>query len=316
MHLTKELRNRLSDKLKRLNALRPLPPSAVQKLREKFGVEMTYNSNAIEGNSLTQKETFLVLNEGITIKNKPLKDHLEATNHKEALEYLYDLVGHNKKNIISAHLIKNLHQIITKETEKDWAGRYRNAKVIIGGAKHQPPDAMQIPNLMEDLMEWIADNQKQLHPIELAAILHHKFVHIHPFFDGNGRTGRLLMNIVIMQAGYPLTIILKNDRKQYYQVLAEADDGSYAPLTQFVAKNVERSLAIYLDTLTPSSDKSEKYISLKEASKSCNYSEKYLNLLAATNKLEAHKENRNWVTTKEAIKRYIASRKRTRQITP
>lgn len=124
------------------------------------------------------------------------------------------------------------------------------------------------------------------------------------------------MNIVIMQAGYPLTIILKNDRKQYYQVLAEADDGSYAPLTQFVAKNVERSLAIYLDTLTPSSDKSEKYISLKEASKSCNYSEKYLNLLAATNKLEAHKENRNWVTTKEAIKRYIASRKRTRQITP
>lgn len=314
MPISQDIKKRLQNKLKQLNSLRPIPPSAVKKLREKFEVEMTYNSNAIEGNSLTERETFLVLNEGITIKNKPLKDHLEATNHKEALEYLYDLVEHDKKNTVSQHLIKNLHQIITKETEKDWAGRYRNAKVIIGGAKHQPPDAMQIPNLMNELITWISTNQKEMHPIELAAILHHKFVYIHPFFDGNGRTGRLLMNIIIMQAGYPLTVILKNDRKKYYQVLTAADDGNYEPLIQFITKNVERSLAIYLDALTPSSDKTEKYISLKEASQSCKYSEKYLNLLAAKNKLEAHKEGRNWVTTKEAIERYIASRKRKRTI--
>jgi Fic family protein len=312
MHLSKDLKKRLNNKLKQLNSLRPLPASAVKKLREKFEVEMTYNSNAIEGNSLTERETFLVLSEGITIKNKPLKDHLEATNHKEALEYLYDLIGHNQKHTISEHLIKNLHQIITKETEKDWAGRYRNAKVIIGGAKHQPPDAMQIPNLMNELISWISTNQKKLHPVELAAILHHKFVHIHPFFDGNGRTGRLLMNIIIMQAGYPLTIILKNDRKKYYKVLTNADEGNYEPLVQFITKNVERSLAIYLDILTPSSQKTEEYISLKEASQSCEYSEKYLNLLAAQNKLEAHKAGRNWVTTKEAIRRYINSRKRKR----
>ncbi len=312
MHLSKDLQKRLESKLRKLNSLRPPPPSAVKKLQEQFELEMTYNSNAIEGNSLTQKETFLVLHEGITIKNKPLKDHLEATDHKEALEYLYDLVSHDKNHTISEHLIKNLHQIVTRGTEKDWAGRYRNANVMIGGAKHRPPDAMQITNLMNELINWVTEQQSKLHPIELAAILHHKFVNIHPFFDGNGRTGRLLMNITIMQAGYPLTIILKNDRKKYYQVLAEADKENYEPLVQFIAKNVERSLAIYLDRLTPSKEKNEEYISLKEASKSCCYSEKYLNLLAAKGKLEAHKKGRNWVTTKEAIKRYIASRKRKR----
>jgi Fic family protein len=312
MHLSKDLKKRLESKLKKLNSLRPLPPSAMEKLREKFEVEMTYNSNAIEGNSLTEKETFWVIKEGITIKNKPLKDHLEATNHKEALEYLYDLISHNKKHTISEHLIKNLHQLVTKGIEKEWAGRYRSGKVIIGGTKHEPPEAILLPNLMNDLIKWTSKNQKLLHPIELAAILHHKFVHIHPFFDGNGRTGRLLMNTVIMQAGYPLTIILNNDRKKYYKVLAEADEGNYEPLTDFIARNVERSITTYLDAITPSSEKTEKYIFLKEASKFCRYSEKYLNLLAVKGKLEAHKKGRNWVTTKEAIERYIGSRKRKR----
>lgn len=311
MHLSQDFKNRLGTKLKKLNSLRPLPSSAVKKLREQFEIEMTYNSNSIEGNSLTLKETFLVINEGITIKNKPLKDHLEATNHKEALEFLYDLIS-DKKHTVSERLIKDLHNIITRETEKEWAGRYRNSAVRIGGTKHRPPEAIQIPNLMYDLIEWWTNNQKKLHPVELAAILHHKFVHIHPFFDGNGRTGRLLMNVIIMSAGYPLTIILKNDRKQYYRVLAQADDGNYEPLVQFIAKNAERSLAIYLDILTPSVKKSEKYISLKEASKICRYSDKYLNLLAAKGKLEAHKDGRNWVTTKEAVERYVANRKRKR----
>lgn len=310
--LSQEIKIRIEEKLGRLNSLRPLPPAAVRKLREHFEIEMTYNSNAIEGNSLTLRETYLVIHEGITIKNKPLKDHLEATNHKEALEYLYELVEHGKKNTISEHLIKNLHQIVTKEIEKEWAGRYRNARVIIGGAKHQPPEALQIPNLMMDLITWAGKNQKKLHPIEFAAILHHKFVHIHPFFDGNGRTGRLLMNIVLMQAGYPLTIVLKNDRRQYYRALSEADDGNYEPLTQFIAKNVERSLSIYLDALTPSSEKTFKYISLKEAAKKTRYTEKYLNLLARLGKLDAHKTGRNWLTTREAVQNYIKNRKRAR----
>jgi Fic family protein len=312
--MDKHLQEKLEKKLISLQKLRPLPPSSVKKLQEHFEIEMTYNSNGIEGNSLTLRETFLVINEGITIKNKPLKDHLEATNHQDALDYLYDLINSKKQHTLSENLIKNLHQIVTQGIEKEWAGKYRNSKVIIGGAKHQPPEAIQIPNLMYELIEWVEKNHRKLHPIEFAAILHHKFVHIHPFFDGNGRTGRLLMNLIIMQSGYPLAIILKNDRKKYYQVLRKADDGNDKDLIDFITRTVDRSLNIYLDTLTNSSEKKEKYISLAIAAqdKSHTYSAKYLNLLARTNKLESHKTGRDWVTTIESIERYKSKRKRKR----
>lgn len=312
MSLSLELRTLLDQKLKHLNALRPLPASAVRKLRDQFEIEMTYHSNAIEGNSLTLKETFLVINEGITIKNKPLKDHLEAINHKEALDYLYELIEHDKRFILSEHLIKSLHQLVTQKIEKEWAGRYRNAQVIIGGAHHQPPDALQVPVLMRELIEWASKQQHKLHPVEFAAFLHHKFLHIHPFFDGNGRTGRLLMNIALLQKGYPLSVVLRQDRRKYYQVLSQADKAEVDPLIQFIAKTVDRSLTIYLDVLSPDKPQKEKYVSLAEASRGTSYSEKYLNLLARTEKLEAHKRGRNWLTTNEAIQRYIQRRKRRR----
>jgi Fic family protein len=312
MYLSTVIIKRLDEKCKRLNSLRPLPAVAVRKLREHFEVEMTYNSNAIEGNSLTLRETFLVLSEGITIKGKPLKDHLEATNHKEALDFLYDLVDHEKKLTFSEQLIKNLHQLVTQNIEKEWAGRYRNAPVRITGTPHQPPDAMDIPSLMNDLVRWIGRQQGKMHLIELVAILHHKLVFIHPFFDGNGRTARLTMNILLLQKGYPLTIILKNDRKRYYRVLQEADKNNYKPLIEFVAKAVECSLDIYLDTLSPSSKTKEKYITLAKAAINSPYSAKYLNFLAQKGLLEAHKEGRNWITTEMAIKRYRNGRQRKR----
>lgn len=312
MYISAVVTKRLEEKLKRLNSLRPLPPSAVRKIKEHFEVEMTYNSNAIEGNSLTLRETFLVLNEGVTIKGKPLKDHLEATNHKEALDFLYDLVDHKKKITFSEQLMKSLHQLVTQNIEKQWAGRYRNASVRITGTPHQPPDAMDIPSLMNNLVRWVGDRQSKMHVVELAAILQHKFVFIHPFFDGNGRTARLIMNIFLLQKGYPLTIILKNDRKRYYHVLQEADKNNYQPLVEFVAKAVERSLDIYLDTLTPSSKSKEKYITLARAAINSPYSAKYLNFLAHKGFLEAHKEGRNWVTTEMAIERYRGGRQRKR----
>ena len=224
-YLSPLTKNRLEEKLAKLNKLRPLPKSAVQKLREKFQIEMTYNSNAIEGNSLTLKETFLVISEGITVKGKPLKDHLEAKDHYAALEYLYHLIDKNMKHTISEILIKNLHQIIVQATDKEWAGKYRNAEVIIAGAKHRPINALQVQRQMQDLINWIDFHKNKLHIIELAALLHHKLVYIHPFFDGNGRTARLAMNLLLMQAGYPLVVILKNDRKRYYNMLDKADNG-------------------------------------------------------------------------------------------
>lgn len=312
MYISPAIIKRLEEKWKRLNSLRPLPSVAVRKLKEHFEVEMTYNSNAIEGNSLTLRETFLVLNEGVTIKGKPLKDHLEATNHKEALDFLFDLIDHEKEFTFSEHLIKSLHQLVTQNIEKEWAGRYRNAPVRITGTSHQPPDALDVPSLMQDLVHWVGKMQGKMHVVELAAILQHKFVFIHPFFDGNGRTARLLMNILLLHNKYPLAIILKNDRKRYYRVLQEADNNNYKPLVEFVVKAVERSLDIYLDTLSPSSKTKEKYMTLTQAAKKTPYSSKYLNLLANKGLLEAHKEGRNWVTTQMAIERYINGRQRKR----
>jgi len=311
-YLGEKIKDRIENKLKALNELRPLPPSAVKKLQEQFKIEMTYNSNGIEGNSLTLKETFLVINEGITIKGKPLKDHLEAKNHYEALEFLSGLVEKNRKQTLSERLIRGLHQLVVQETEKEWAGKYRNSDVIIGGAEHKPPAASDVPYEMEKLIKWWKQNQRKLPIVELAALIHHRLVYIHPFFDGNGRVARLVMNLLLLQAGYPLVIVLKNDRKKYYRVLTQADKGNFVPFVRFIAQTIERSLDVYLKTLTPSSKTKEKFITLREASKICPYSAKYLNLLARQGKLEAHKEKRNWLTTKEAIERYIKTRERIR----
>jgi len=313
-YLQPALANRIDQKLKKLQSLRPLPPSAVRKLKEQFEIEMTYNSNAIEGNSLTLKETYLVIHEGLTIKGKPLKDHLEAKDHHEALEFLYEIVQHDSHPTLSEHLIRTLHQLVMKKTDEEFAGKYRNSNVFIGGADHIPPDALLVPAEMKKLINWFVREIKHLHSIELASLLHHKLVYIHPFFDGNGRTSRLSMNIVLMKSGYPLVLILKNDRKKYYQALEKADKGNYIALVKFIAQAVERSLDIYLKTLTPSSEKREKFLLLSEISSKTPYSTKYLNLLARQGKLEAHKQGRNWLTTTEAVERYIERRERIRKL--
>jgi Fic family protein len=310
-YLDQKIKERIEGKLKRLNNFRPLPVSVVKKLKSQFEIEMTYNSNAIEGNSLTLKETYLVINEGLTIKGKPLKDHLEARNHHEALEYLYDLVDSGRKNTFSENLIRSLNQIVQQNIDKEWAGKYRNSGVVIGGAAHRPPEAIDVPKLMAGLVHWYGKNKK-MNKVELASILHHKLTYIHPFFDGNGRTSRLVMNIILMQAGFPLVVVLKNDRKRYYSTLSEADKGIYKPFVNFIARAVERTLDIYLKVITPKNVAKEKYITLAELAKHSKFSEKYLNLLARNGKLEAHKEGRNWLTTKEALKRYLDGRERKR----
>ena len=311
-YLDSKIKNRLEEKLKTLKSYRPLPESAVRKIREQFEIEMTYNSNAIEGNSLTLKETFLVINEGITIKGKPLKDHLEAKNHKEALDYLYELVSKNKRNTFSEALIRSFNQIVIQDIDKEWAGKYRNSEVMITGSKHKPPQAIDVSRLMSEFIEWLRENRGRLHPIELAAIIHYRLVAIHPFFDDNGKTARLLMNVILMESGYPLAIILKNDRKRYYNDLSKADDGNLIPFIRFTARAVERSLDIYLRVLTPVNKKKEKFVSLKELSKGSDFSSKYLNLLAREGKLGAHKEGRDWVSSEEALKRYLDDRERKR----
>jgi len=312
-YLSKDVVRRIESKMVELNQLRPLPPSAVNKLRQQFEIEMTYNSNGIEGNRLTLKETYLVISEGITVKNKSLKDHLEAKDHYEALEFIMELVEHKKPQTISEQLIKTLHQIIVRDIEKEWAGRYRSSNVMITGARHKPPDAIRVPLEMEKLIQWFKKSESKLHAIELAALIHHKFVNIHPFFDGNGRVSRLLMNVILLHEGYPLSVVLKNDRKKYYNTLAKADEGDCTSFVKMMAQSVERSLDIYLNVLRPANKTNEKFMVLSKISLKTPYSAKYLNLLIRQGKLEAYKEGRNWLTSLEAVERYIQNRKRKRQ---
>jgi Fic family protein len=310
MYLSEKTIKNLNSKLDALNSLRPVSPTVLKKIRERFEIEMAYNSNAIEGNSLTLKETYWVIREGITIKDKPLKDHLEAKNQQEALEYLYELVEHGKKNTISEVLIKQLHSLVVRDTERDVAGKYRDGDVIIAGSSHRPPGHLEVPPKMQELVTWLADSREKYHAVELAALLHHKLVFIHPFWDGNGRLARLAMNIQIMEAGFTLAIILKNDRKRYYRVLGEADEGRYGPLCEFVAQAVIRSLNIYLSTLAPTKKKDEKYVSLEQLARQSTYSAAYLRKLATQGKLEAFKDGRNWLSSKKALREYMESRKR------
>jgi len=310
MHLDTQVIERLSDKHKQLQSSRPLSPTIVAKLRERFMLEMTYNSNAIEGNALTLKETYLVLSEGITIKGKSLKDHLEAKNHHEALEFIFEQVEHDSQHTISEHLIRELQSLVIGNIDKSIAGTYRDVEVAITASSHQPPLATEVPGKMSDLIKWFRQEQSILNPIELAAILHHKLVNIHPFADGNGRTARLLMNIILLQAGYPLVIILKNDRKKYYDTLSLADGGNLDPFIIFIARAVERSLDLYLETIIKNQPDSIKFMSLSKLGERFKLTQEHLNLLARKGKIVAHKQGRIWVSSVESIQQYLDNRER------
>lgn len=311
--IPKGLLSRIDEKIQYIQSHRPLSNRVVQKLREQFALEMTYNSNAIEGNQLTLKETFLVISEGLTIKGRSLKDHLEAKNHHEAIHYLYELIEQEKYHPISEKLIRSLQQLVIKEIEDQGAGQYRKGNVMISGSNHRPPEAFEVPKLMDEYVKWLRQYQNKMHPVQLAALAHHRLVHIHPFTDGNGRTARLVMNLILLQKGYPLVIILKNDRQKYYRALDKADRGLTSDLEKIVAQAVERSINIYLNVLKAGVSKTEIWVPLSSLSKKSRFSEKYLNLLARSGKLEAHKQGRIWLSSEAAIEAYLKARERQRR---
>lgn len=308
-----EILKRIDHKYKIIQSKRPLSLGVVRKLKEQFSFEITFNSNAIEGNKLTLKETYLVIQDGLTVKGKSLKDHLEAKNHFEAVQFLHDLVEHEKRHTVSENLIRSLQQLVVKDIEDDEAGQYRKGNVLITGSSHRPPEAFEVPSLMREFIVWIRKSEKKLHPVQLAALAHHRLVNIHPFIDGNGRTARLFMNVLLMQKGYPMAIILKNDRKKYYQALGKADRGKTDEIEKFVAQAVERSMNIYLKAIQSGTGVKEKWVKLSELAEGTSKSEKYLNLLARTGKLDAHKEGRIWVSSEKALEEYFQNRARKRK---
>ena len=235
------------DSLKRkLDSKRPIPKETLKSLRESINLEWTYNSNGIEGNTLTLRETQVVL-EGITVGGKSIKEHLEAINHEKAILFLDDLVKDNEP--ISEWNIKNIHQLILKDLDNENAGRYRKENVTIKGATHIPPDYLKVPELMEKLI-LTYNTWNEYHPIIQAALLHGELVKIHPFVDGNGRTSRLLMNLDLMNSGYNPVIIKKESRLKYYEALDKAHTtGNYTDFVKLVTKLEVEMLKKYLELL-------------------------------------------------------------------
>lgn len=237
----------INAKKERLDSKRPLPTYSIQSLREKLFLEWTYNSNAIEGNTLTLQETKVVL-EGITVGGKTLREHLEVINHQEAIRYVEEIVQTGET--LSEWQIKNLHRLVLKGIDDSYAGVYRDQQVFISGAIHTPPSPMKIPEQMERLIQWYEEEAQGLHPVERGAMLHALFVGIHPFIDGNGRTSRLLLNLELMKSGYPPIIIRVENRLAYYSALDKAHTTEdYEDFIELVAKEVEASLDLYLSTV-------------------------------------------------------------------
>lgn len=224
------------DALKKvLDACRPLTPAEVEAIKEVFLVEHTYNSNAIEGNTLTLQETALVL-QGVTIDQKPLKDHLEAVGYKEAFEYVEVLAKQDKP--LSEYDIKGIHNLVLADRPED-RGTFRRVNVRIAGALTNPVQPYLIEPKMEELLNDYVTWCKTMHIVECVALFHLRFESIHPFIDGNGRTGRLLMNLQLIKAGLPAINIKFSDRKRYYDAFDEyANTRSADAMTTMVGEAV------------------------------------------------------------------------------
>ena len=206
----------IDDLKAKLDQHRPLSSAIVKNLHEDLILRWTYHSNAIEGNTLTLLETKVVL-EGITVGGKALREHFEAINHRDAILYVEDII--KKQEPFSECQIRNIHQLILKNIDDVNAGRYRQQNVLISGATTNPPDHTLLNDKMAQFIDWYSQEADTLHPIERAAKVHADFVGIHSFVDGNGRTSRLLMNLELMKAGYPPSVITVENRLAYYEAL-------------------------------------------------------------------------------------------------
>ena len=230
-----------------------MPDALTRNLHEWFRVELTYTSNALEGNTLTRRETAMVVEKGITVGGKSLVEHLEATNHAQA----FDLIAEKSRKPLK-HFTENdllsLHKMILSGIDNQNAGFYRNVPVRLSGSRTVLPNPRKVPDLMTAFHQWLQSKQK-IHPVDLAAEAHYRLVTIHPFIDGNGRTARLLMNFILMCHGYPPAIIRKSERGKYLDALEKAQTGgSLDDYLQLIYRAVDRSLDIYVQATSGEGD--------------------------------------------------------------
>lgn len=296
-HMDPRLVERIKRKKAQLDGFRPLPSDTVRRLNEDLRVFLTYHSNAIEGNSLSLQETQLVIDYGITIHGHPLREYLEATNHAEAYHYVTDLVEPHERITITT--ILTLHRLVTDKI-LDSHGQFRTVPVYMRGSNMTPPPADQVEQLMHEWVTWIYGEGLEYDPVTRAAIAHHGFEAVHPFVDGNGRVGRLLLNLLLMHEGYPPALLLNDWRTRYMHSLNAGNTGRYGPLINLIGQSVEAGLDLYLEACAAMPG----YQLLRELVEASGYPLDYLSWLARQGRLDAVKRNGRWYSTQAAVQHY------------
>ena len=298
-HMDPRLTERIKRKKAQFDTYRPLPTDTVHRLNEDLRVFLTYHSNAIEGNSLTLQETQMVIDYGITIHGHPLREYLEASNHAEAYIYVTRLV--EKSERITRDTILTLHNLVMDKILES-KGRFRTVPVYIRGSNMTPPPADQVERLMREWLAWINGAGLEYDPVIRAGIAHHGFEAVHGFEDGNGRVGRLLLNLMLMQEGYPPALLLNDWRTRYIHGLMTAFTGNYNPLLNLIGQSVEGGLDLYLEACATVPG----YQLLRDLVDDAGYPLEYLSWLARQGRIDAVKRGGRWYSTPQAIAQYKA----------
>ncbi len=223
-----------------LDSFRPLSPVVLRELKQRYDVRFTYDSNAIEGNTLSQSETEIVLSKGITIGGKTLTEHLEVIGHKEAIDYIETLA--QATTPVGEWEIRQIHSLVMRTITPTEAGRYRQLDVKAAGTEHVYPAHYLLPGLMDEFIRWLSEARSHMHPVAYASEAHYRFVSIHPFADGNGRTGRLMMNLLLLKAGFPIVSISNRQRAAYIEALVVAQTDDLALLLTLVCEATRHAL--------------------------------------------------------------------------
>jgi len=293
------LARRLAEKRAALDARRPLPPATLRVLHADLQIRLTFHSNAIEGNTLSLRETQLIIEHGVTIGGHSLREHLEATNHAAAYTAMLALA--DAATPITSATVRELHHLVTDRI-LDEPGQFRRGAVSIRGSQLTPPPAREVPALMEDWIAWLAGAGLAYEPVTRAVIAHHGFLAVHPFLDGNGRTARLLLNLMLLRDGYPPALLLQEWRLGYLEALTQADRGRYSPLVNVLGRAVESGLDLYLEACAATPD--DEWLPLADLARDTPHSAAYLALLIRKGRLAGTKRNGRWHSTRAALARY------------
>ena len=301
LRMDPRLARRIAEKRVALDARRPLPPATLRLLHEDLQVRLTFHSNAIEGNTLSLRETQLVIEHGVTIGGHSLREHLEAANHAAAYTYIRSVA--DATTPLDIPTILELHRLVTDRI-LDEPGQFRRGAVSIRGSPLVPPPAAQVPGLMAEWLQWLPGAGQVYDPLTRVTIAHHGFLAVHPFLDGNGRTARLLLHLLLLRSGYPPALLLQEWRVGYLEALAQADRGRYNPLLNLIGRAVEIGLDRYLDACAATPD--DAWEPLADLARDSPYSAEYLALLIRKGRLAGSKRGRLWYSTRSAMERYQA----------